>query len=120
MASNRLVRWASRVVVSSALVLPVLLALPVRAFNPAGSGCVSSEDCSDGLFCNGAEVCEEGACYPGPEACEDGQVCNEESDLCVGVSPTPGYSHGLDLCDQLSCPADVVAVDEGDCDPLAD
>ncbi len=51
--------------------------------------CVSSEDCDDGLFCNGPETCDPGApeasprgCVPGVRPCLDGQVCVEDEEIC--------------------------------------
>ena len=50
-------------------------------------GCVSDEDCDDGLFCNGEEICEGGACKPGTDPCP-GLKCNEDTNLCKSTSAT--------------------------------
>lgn len=70
-------------------VLAVLALSPVQTF--AFPACESSEDCSDGNYCNGYEVCENGSCEEGPGPCNDTQTCNEDDDICEGGGPNPGH-----------------------------
>ena len=53
--------------------------------------CWTSEECDDGIFCNGAEYCGVGEdrqrCYPGPPC----PVCNEASRLCCEDHDGDGY-----------------------------
>jgi len=59
---------------------------------PAPS-CESTEQCDDGLFCNGDEVCEAGRCAPGtPLNCDDGidctvDQCDESRNACDSAAP---------------------------------
>jgi len=44
------------------------------------SGCSTSDDCDDGVFCNGPETCFRGGCLPGTgNACDDGRACSTDS-----------------------------------------
>ena len=48
-------------------------------------GCLNvdnTEDCGDGLFCNGSEVCDMGMCQPGSYPC-GALLCDEATDTCV-------------------------------------
>ncbi len=55
-------------------------------------GCVSDEECDDGLYCNGAETCVEGGCQEGISIdCADDiscsvDSCNEELDSCENTA----------------------------------
>ncbi len=40
------------------------------------TGCMTSADCQDGIFCNGEEICIQGTCSPGRPH-EDGIACTE-------------------------------------------
>jgi subtilisin family serine protease len=51
-----------------------------------GTTCsIDSNNCDDGLFCNGVETCSGGICQPGFDPCP-GQDCNEDRNQCVSVS----------------------------------
>lgn len=44
--------------------------------------CVSDDECSDTLYCNGEETCREGVCVEGdPVACDDEDFCTEDACL---------------------------------------
>ena len=49
--------------------------------------CESSDECTDGLYCNGIETCVDQLCKPGENPCP-GQSCNEGADSCITVSTT--------------------------------
>ncbi|MFO0681267.1 MAG: putative metal-binding motif-containing protein [Sandaracinus sp.] len=51
-------------------------AAPTDANVDAAPECARSQDCDDGLVCNGAENCEAGRCVAGaPMRCDDGIAC---------------------------------------------
>lgn len=77
------------------------------SFDGSVSQCSTSDDCDDGLFCNGAEQCDGGTCTSGEMPCEAGQTCIEDADLCMGVAPTPGHSAFVAECSptDAECPA---------------
>jgi hypothetical protein len=75
-------------------------------------GCLWSEECDDGVFCNGAETCEAGACMPGdPPACDDGVACTDDQCDPSADACKHGVTHalcddgvlcnGVELCDPL-------------------
>jgi len=66
--------------------------------------CTRSEECDDGLFCNGREVCVEGRCAAGESSCDDGVVCT--IDAC---------STDLDLCTHLAPDLDGDGYGDSDC-----
>lgn len=49
----------------------------------AAVGCVSDDECDDGLFCNGFELCADGECVLGTNPCEQGETCEEGIDECT-------------------------------------
>lgn len=91
--------------------------------------CVTSLDCTDGVFCNGLEVCSPEGCAPGTPPCGDA-ACSEDGAGCEGCAPADadGDGHDAAACggddcddaDALRAPSlaevcDVLARDE-DCD----
>ena len=73
----------------------------------------ASDDCNNGLFCDGAETCVAGSCQAGTDPCDDGVGCTD--DTC---------DEGTDTCDNLP---DDGACDDGQwcngaetCDPVND
>lgn len=97
--------WIRRVLIASAVVFPVLLASNAYADGTIAT-CATSEDCDDGLFCNGYETCDGGTCGEGVAPCDENQICNENSDVCSGT-PGPPPGHSLEA-EYGSCPADSV------------
>lgn len=81
-------RGASLGVLLVALAVAGLTVSPVWAF----SACTSSEDCNDGVYCNGYEMCDNGTCTDGVPPCSADQTCDEEDDLCHGGGPNPGHA----------------------------
>ena len=77
-------RWTKRGLLLATILIPL-------GFAQSAYPCSSSEDCDDGLFCNGSENCLNEACVDGPLPCSDGQTCNEEADFCQGTGPSPGH-----------------------------
>ncbi len=45
-------------------------------------GCWRTEDCDDGLFCNGQEDCFSRQCSSGANPCDEDEICNETTDSC--------------------------------------
>lgn len=75
----------------------------VNYYVPPEPECAVSEDCDDGLYCNGAETCVSGFCQSGTpvdcsylDQCNDG-VCDEELDKCITQAKTDGTSCEDDL-----------------------
>ncbi len=99
----------------------------------APSGCTSSADCDDGLYCNGEEACVDGGCVAGsPIVCDDGiactaDSCDEQSDTCI-VSPDHGvcdnglFCDGEEVCDPTGggCSAGVAPCGSDPCDEIND
>jgi hypothetical protein len=47
--------------------------------------CTSSDECDDGIYCNGPERCDDdGSCQGGSPPCGAGSMCVEDSMSCVG------------------------------------
>ncbi len=89
----------------------------------SGSGCNSSAQCNDGLFCNGTETCVSGNCQAGtPVNCGDGVACttdgcNESTDSCTHTPNNLACSDGFfctgtETCTLSGCQAGVTV----DCD----
>jgi hypothetical protein len=60
----------------------------VPAGNASAQSCVTDEDCSDGVWCNGIERCERnpgmGQCMPAPRPmCSVKKVCDEAGKRCL-------------------------------------
>lgn len=60
--------------------------------DPNGWSADDSNDCGDGLFCNGAEQCAAGVCQAGPPPCADDGLactldCEEDSRTCGVLQP---------------------------------
>ena len=58
-----------------------------------------SNDCSDGLFCNGSETCQAGVCTRGPKPCSNrstltSEPCDEDHDRCAINESTSGCNCG--------------------------
>jgi hypothetical protein len=58
--------------------------------------CLGSDDCDDGVFCNGAEACNAGVCEAGAApACGGGTpYCDESLDACVACLGSDGCPGG--------------------------
>jgi hypothetical protein len=72
----------------------IVAALALTVAPTAQAACTSSEDCNDGVYCNGYEVCDNGTCTDGVPPCNEDQSCDEEDDLCLGGGPNPGHALG--------------------------
>lgn len=61
------------------------------------SSCSSSEQCQDGLFCNGTEACSSGACTHTGNPCPGSacKTCQEDSKTCFDPAGTPCADDGL-------------------------
>jgi hypothetical protein len=63
--------------------------------------------CPDGEFCNGDELCDgAGTCDPGTDPCP-GELCDEETDTCVGCLVDADcddglFCNGTETCDQAT------------------
>lgn len=63
--------------------------------DPDAGVCISDDDCSDHVFCNGPERCQPGAAgtnrrgciRPLPTPCRAGQRCDESQQRCLDVCP---------------------------------
>ncbi len=70
--------------------------------------CNGTEDCDDGLWCNGEEVCSGYACQAGlPPDCTDsigctGDACNEDTDACENL-PNDAFCDDGDPCTNDVC-----------------
>ncbi|MGV3624987.1 MAG: putative metal-binding motif-containing protein [Archangium sp.] len=67
--------------------------------------CETSDQCTDGAYCNGEEVCVDRKCQPGPPpVCDDGiactvDSCSEERRRCIAEAPdVDGDSYGDATC----------------------
>lgn len=119
------------------------LAFGMANFTVISPTCSSSEDCSDGLACNGLETCDNnGVCQPGiPVSCPDdelycngsefcdeatgdcnrtnppcdsGEICMEEIDLCVPETCNDGTCDEGEDC--INCSWDCISgLSSGDC-----
>ena len=95
--------------------------------------CVTEEQCSDGLWCNGTEVgCVDGVCVHGvaPECPDDGlfctgtEGCDEENDACASSGDpcnpdTEVCNEDTDTCDEI-VDDDTVDDDTADDDTVDD
>lgn len=93
--------------------------------SPTELGCSVTQDCDDGLFCNGQEACEAGECVRGSSPCENPDVahcearCSEGRSRAVcGVQPRDDDEDGHGSAACLASPGDdcddaVPAVHEG-------
>jgi len=45
--------------------------------------CVITEDCNDGVYCNGYETCVFSICVDGQIPCGATEICDEINDECV-------------------------------------
>ena len=85
--------------------------------------CSATEDCDDGLFCNGFEDCVRGTCQVlGRPDCDDDiactvETCDEAMDTC-GHTPTNTLcTNANEVCDPNSgCRARVFCMTEEECD----
>ena len=63
--------------------------------------CGTSQDCDNGLFCDGEETCNNGACENGPPPCaSDTETCDEDNNLCLMI---PECSNDDDCTDEDLC-----------------
>ncbi len=62
--------------------------------------CTVSQDCEDGLFCNGVESCQAGVCVSGaaPLCTTPTPICDETADACVACVSASDCTNGL-FCD---------------------
>jgi hypothetical protein len=62
--------------------------MPLKSTPTAAPPCVSDQDCSDGVFCNGIERCiGSGNCVSGTPPCGRGQRCDEDRNRCDTACP---------------------------------
>jgi cysteine-rich repeat protein len=89
------------------------------------SECIRSEECTDGLFCNGPEVCTAGVCGPGtPPALGDGVACtvdscDESADTVVHRPDDAMCPTGPLRCATAGARAGMLVRDSGRCDATA-
>jgi len=73
----------------------------------------ASENCQNGLYCDGQEACDAGSCVAGtPVACGDGvgctdDACNEDADACESTPNDANcddgaWCNGAETCDAVS------------------
>ena len=87
--------------------------------------CVSDDNCTDALFCNGSETCDNGTCYPGFDPCMQkaagasapaayGPVCDEATDSCVECIADDNCTNEAEpYCVNNTC---VACRNDADCD----
>jgi hypothetical protein len=61
-----------------------------------GADCVSSDDCTDGLWCNGVEQCVDGKCEAGAEPCPNAYADQCEITCSEGISAASCDLQGRD------------------------
>jgi hypothetical protein len=54
------------------------------------SGCTTSSECNDNLFCTGTETCQAGTCVSTGNPCTGGLICSEGEDACIAAPACPG------------------------------
>ena len=96
------------------------------------AACVTSDECDDGVFCNGAEACVDGMCQSGaPPTCDDGidctvDGCNDVIDACSNAPDDSFCDDGLfctgaEICNALSgCQAGAKVCPTNVCDEPTD
>jgi hypothetical protein len=95
--------------VSSALAqdckLDVDCIAPLKCVEGQCVECTASEDCDDGIYCNGEESCnlDNNTCLPGVSTCDEDEVCNTEDDVCVYDGETDGKTVSVEI-KPGSCP----------------
>ena len=89
--------------------------------------CSSSDDCDDGLFCNGRELCTDGICRPSTDKdrCPPGYFCSEKEDKCVECLRDAHCNDGLfcngeESCADHSCQSGIDPCPDQDCDEESD
>ncbi len=86
--------------------------------------CVSDDNCTDELYCNGAEYCSNGTCYSEGDPCIEqgsslpaayGPICDEANDACVEcVSDDNCTDEAKPFCNENN--ACVECLSDGNCD----
>ena len=88
-------------------------------------GCLTDDDCDDGVYCNGEEICDSNnLCQPGtPPDCDDGVDCTDDScdpgtDSCLN-EPNDVFCDNGDWCDGIESCDPLLGCQDGtpvDCD----